>query len=152
MRSVAYMLHAVILELAIKVIWELDNGKKCKNTHNVSKLYKDLDSASQSDLKHLFDEKAQLIAESEGNMEGKQIRYGELVQFQSWEDTLTASEDVMVNFKYDGEFKGKSTAMGGVMWDGTTVWALNPIGELFCEAIHRYLRDRVQSCQSRKAT
>ena len=45
-------------------------------------------------------------------MEGKQIRYGELVQFQSWEDTLTANEDVMVNFKYDGEFKGKSTAMG----------------------------------------
>ena len=37
---------------------------------------------------------------------------GELVQLQSWEDTLPANKDVVVNFKYDGEFKGKSTARG----------------------------------------
>ena len=58
----------------------------------------------------------------------------------------------MENFKYDGEFKGKSTAMEGVMWDGTTVWALNAIGESFSEALHRYIRDRVRNWQSHKAT
>ena len=40
------------------------------------------------------------------------------------------------------------------MWDGTTVWALNLhlIEDPFCEALHRHIKDRVQSWQSRKAT
>ena len=145
-RSIAYMLHCIILELAIKVIWELEKREACKNTHCIDSRYKDLDSTSQSDLRRLFDEKAQRLADLEGTIEGKQKRYKELVQFQSWEDTLAANRDVMVNFKYDGEFKGRSTAMGGVMWmgDGTTVWALQPINGSFPEALHRYTMDRVE--------
>ena len=143
-RSIAYMLHCIVLELAIKVMWELEKREACKDTHRIDSLYKDLDCTSQSDLRRLFDEKAQLLADSEGTMEGKQIRYKELIQFQSWEDTLAANRDVMVNFKYDGEFKGKSTAMGGVMWDGETVWALQPINGSFPEAVHRYTMDRVE--------
>ena len=50
----------------------------------------------------------------------------------------------MVNFKYDGEFKGKSTAMGGVMWNGEDVWTLQPINGSFPEAVHRYTMDRVE--------
>ena len=64
-----------------------------------------------------------------------------------------AAADKLENFKYDGEFKGKSTAMvEGVMWDGTTVWALYSIGESFSEALHRCIRDRVRNWQSHKAT
>ena len=143
-RSIAYMLHCIVLELAIKVIWELEKRKECEPTHYINSLYKDLDSTSQSDLRRLFDEKAQQLADLEGTMEGKPIRYKDVVQFQSWEDTLAANRNVMVDFKYDGEFKGKSTAMGGIMWDGEIVWTLQPINGSFPKALHRYTMDRVE--------
>ena len=145
-KSVAYMLNAIVLEIAIKVIWELDNGGKCKHTHDISKLFKNLDCTSQSDLKCLFDEKTRLLANLEVTRGETRIRLGELLQFQSWEETLVANRGVMVKFKYDGRFKGKSSAMGSAMWneDGGIVWMLPPMNDSFLEALCRYTMDRFQ--------
>ena len=154
-RCVAHLLHAFILELAIKVIWELDNGQSCRFTHDISTLYGELTSTSQSDLKQLFDRHTNFLPNVEGtSRDGTAVRLGELTQFQSWEETLATNQDVVKDFKYDGEFRGKSTAMGAVMWNEKEkrVWAFPPKEWPFPKALHRYTQDRVQRWESGKAT
>ena len=144
-KSVVHMLNAIIFEIAIKILWELDNEKKPKNTHDIFKLYEGLKPNSQSDLKSLYDEKVKLLAGTEGNQGGQQVRFGDLVQFQSWEDALHANRDVMVNFKYDGIYKGKSSAMGSAVWNNETLWMMPPIEwSQFAESICLYVKDEVE--------
>ena len=38
-KNVAHMLNAIVLEIAIKVIWELDNNEDCRYTHNICSLF-----------------------------------------------------------------------------------------------------------------
>ena len=141
---IAYFLNAVVLEIAIKMIWELDKAKECRNTHHIYQLYKELDPISQSDLRNLFANKAQMLADVE--IEAQVSRLGELVQFQSWEDTLRANRDIMVNFKYDGKFSGKSSALGTVIWNNEdTLWVLPPLNFMrFPEAVYLYTLNRLE--------
>ena len=144
-KTVTHFLNSIVLEIAIKVIWELDQNKDCRNTHDIYELYNELDPVSQFDLRSIFDEKAQMLADMKINTPASNL--GNLVQFQSWEDTLKANRDIMVNFKYDGEFNGKSSAMGTVIWsiEEDIMWALPPLNFVhFSEAVYSYTRDRVQ--------
>ena len=144
--KISHFLNSIVLEIAIKIVWELDKGKNCRNTHDIYELYNEIDPISQSDLRNLFYEKARILADIKGkNKEGTQRRLGELVQFQSWKDTLRANRDIMVNFKYDGEFTGNSSAMGTVMWNNhDTLWILPPLKFVrFPEAVYLYTLDRV---------
>lgn len=148
-RIISHFLNALVLEIAIKVIWELDNAKECRYIHDIYQLYQELDPASQSDLNNLFNEKATIIANMEGDaQDGTRIRIGDLVQFQSWEDTLRANRDIMQNFKYDGEFNGKSSAMGSVMWNNETLWIFPGLNFVrFPEAVYQYVYDRLQKIE-----
>ena len=146
-KQIAHMLNAIVLEIAIKVLWELDNNEECGYTHDIGGLYKGLNPKTRQKVKEIYDEKAVSLAGIEGtNKKGKRIRLGDLVRFQSLDEALEANEDTMKNFKYDGEFKGKSSAMGSVIWDVTTLWTMPPMDHArFPEALYRYTMDRVQN-------
>ena len=139
-----HMLYAIIFEISIKIIWELDNNKECRFTHNISELFDELSYDSQQCLGNIFDEKSTAIAQLQGtDKSGNPVRIGDLVEFQSIREALEANEDVMKNFKYETRYNGKSSLMGSVIWSAELVWILPQIGERLPEALYRYVEDRV---------
>ena len=147
-KRVAHMLNSLVFEIAIKVIWELDNNRDCRFTHDVRTLYWELADRSQRELKQLYDEKSAILAALAGtDKKGRSVRVGDLTQFQSLQEALIANEDTMKNFKYDGVFNGKSSAMGSVMWNEEMdrIWVLPPLEHMrFPEALYNYTVNRVQ--------
>ena len=144
-KMVAHLLNSIVLEITVKVIWELDNNAACPHTHNIRRLYGELEDKSQQELKQIYDDKAALLAGLGGNdKKGRSIRLGELVQLQSLHEALEANEDTIKNFKYDTEFKGKSSAMGSIIWEGDIGWTLPPLSQRIPEALYCYAKNRLQ--------
>ena len=99
-KKIVHMLGAIALEIAIKVVWELDNSYECRFTHDVMTLFSELTERSQRELRSMYNEKSAIIAKLEGtDRKGKRIRISDLVEFQSFDEALTANEDTMKNFK-----------------------------------------------------
>lgn len=144
-KHVSHMLNAVVLEIAIKVLWELDNDNKCRHTHDINTLYEELNEKSRRELKNIYNEKLAVLAGLKGtNKEGQEIRIDDLVHFQSLKDALIANEDTMKNFKYDGDFNGKSSAMGSLIWNEEVFWTMPPLGHVrLREALYHYTVGRV---------
>ena len=140
------MLNAIVLEIAVKVIWELDHNRDCKYTHNISKLYGQLTEKSRGDLEVIYDAKSKFLAGLEGtNKKAQRVRIGDLVRMQSLQEALLANEDTMKNFKYNANFNGKSSAMGSVIWSNELIYTIPPLNrERLPEALYKYTLDRVQ--------
>ena len=153
-KNVAHMLNAIVLEIAVKVIWELDNNEDCRYTHNIRSLYEELSEKSRLELSNIYDEKLAILSGLEGTSKGgERIRIGDLVQLQSFQDALVANEDTMKNFKYDGDFNGKSSAMGSVIWSKETLWTIPPLNyRRIPEALYHYTMSRVQKANSREGS
>ena len=140
-----HMLYSIVFEIAIKVIWELDNQKDCRNTHDIGNLYDQLSEASQQHIQSLYDQRLSALTALEGNnKEGVRVKVIDLTTFQSLRDALRANEDTMKNFKYEVKYKGKSSAIGNVIWNETTAWIIPPIYDCFPEALYRYTVDRLE--------
>ena len=142
-KMVCHLLYAIIFEISIKVIWELDSGTKADQTHDIGKLYKGLEKGSQECVKEIYDDQIAKWAGVEGTMEEKKKTLGQFVQFSSFYEALEANRDTMVNFKYDTMFKGKSTLIGSAIWDGQTIWALPPGYTSFAARLFNYTEIRV---------
>ena len=137
-----HMLYSIVFEIAIKVVWTLENQATHKNTHNIAKLYKELSSQSQLEIHKIYCEERVTFCRV-----GKAIfsQLGKVVNFQSLKEALLANEDTMKNFKYHHEFKGKSSVFGSVIWGAETFWVLPPLeGARFPEALYVYVADRVE--------
>ena len=144
-KHVAHMLNAIAFEIAIKVIWELDHRKDCRFAHNISDLFQELTEKSRGDLEAIYDMKSASLARLQGNYtKGRRIRLGDLVSFQSFRDALAANEETMKNFKYEGNFDGKSSAMGSLIWGEDLLYTLPPSKqERIPEALYNYVKVRV---------
>ena len=147
-KHISHMLNAIVFEIAVKVIWELDNNRECRHIHDIGALYQQLSEKSRREMEEIYDEKSAILAGLEGtDKKGNRIQLSDLVEFQSLEEALIANEDTMKNFKYDGVFNGKSSAMGSIMWDKERdlMWALPPLEHVrFPEALYYYTMDRLQ--------
>ena len=145
-KHVAYLLNAIVFEIAIKVIWELDKNKECRFTHDICALNGELSGDSQRELKEIYEEKTSMLAELKGtDNNGRQTKLADVVKFQSLREALLANEDTMKNFKYDGVFDGKSSSMGSVIWNKDTLWTLPPLNqERLPEALYHYSMNRVR--------
>ena len=69
-KNVAHMLNAIVLEIAVKVIWELDNNEDCRYTHNIRSLYEELSEKSRLELSNIYDEKLAILSGLEGTSKG----------------------------------------------------------------------------------
>ena len=117
-RKVCHFLYAMIFELAIKIIWEVENEKECEHHHRILEFYKELSREKQWKIKGLYNAQAALIKTQEGfQRTGKRVHVNDLTQYQSLEEALEANSDTVTNFKYEGLFRGKSSVIGGVMWN-----------------------------------
>ena len=139
-----HLLYTIVFEIVVKVIWELDNQKECPFIHNLVKLYSELSPDSQQEIVALYDFAAKALAESGGTRDdGTRVQIGRLVRLQSLDEALEANEDTMKNFKYDLQFKGKSSIFGAVIWIEGLRWVppriegVDFLGKLFNYALNR---------------
>ena len=144
-KEVCHFLHAVVFEIGIKVIWALDKGKEYRRTHDILCLYWELSSEKRSRIKDLYDEQVSVLSVEGTNRGGKTIRVDSLVDFQSLEEALESNKDTITNFKYDGKFSGKSSAISGVIWDSTTLWVFPQGYVMFPEKLLTYARENLAS-------
>ena len=148
--STCHMLCAISLEIAIKILWDLehgDNDNGPRHIHNLLDIFPDLDKKVQQDLKDMYYKKAKELA----NIVPKDInvKISSIAKIaMSLCEVLRANRDIMVNFKYDNQFSGKSSAMGIVLWDVNKdrTYCLPPqtLEEIFSQTLLSYVEGKVR--------
>ena len=146
-KTVCHFLYAVVFELAIKIIWAIDKRDDCRPTHDIYCLYKELSQEKQSQIKELYDEQMSVI---KGNIkgtkeDGSSFRAEDLADFRSLEEALKYNKDTMTIFKYDGQFRGKSGAISGVIWNTESHWILPVRFVIFPIQLLAYAKENLES-------
>ena len=146
-KQVCYFLYAIVFELAIKMIWEVENGNESKHTHDILRIYRQLSHEKQSKIKELYDAQASLVRDREIHLDGNPIHLDEFTEYQSLEDALQANYETVVNFKYDGIYQDKSSVIGSVVWnkERNLYWLLREEYVVFPKALVKYAKEQVES-------
>ena len=112
-KYVIHFQYAIVFELSIKIIWEIEQGKNAPHSHNILRLYKELSLPLQQKISDMYDSQV-------SNMKKLISQIPELanlnLNLQSLEDALEVNEDIIKNFKYDGKISGKSSAFCSIVW------------------------------------
>ena len=145
-RMVCHFLYAVVFEIAIKIIWEVENKKECEHHHRILDFYTELSPERQSNIRQLYEKQsARVRRETATDRTGRRGCVDDLSEFQSLEDALKANYDTVTNFKYEGRFHGKSSVIAGVIWNHDRIWVLPNKYVVFPKEIIRYARECVES-------
>ena len=147
-KKVCHFLYAIIFELAIKIIWEVENGEECKHHHHILEFYTELSCEKQSKIRELYNVQASLIRTQEGEQRtGNFVHINDLTEYQSLEEALKANSTTVMDFKYDGLYRGKSSVIGGVIWNNETDLIVIFPEEfiIFPKELQKYAREIVES-------
>ena len=144
-KKACHFLYAIIFELAIKIIWEVEKGEECEHKHHILKFYKQLPCESQLKIKELYGAQASMIRTQEGRRKGNRISVNDLTKFQSLGEALKANYGTVTGFKYNGLYEGKSSVVGGVIWNEEigSSWILPERFVVFPREILKYAKERV---------
>lgn len=120
-KRVTHFLYALVFELSIKIIYEIEQGEKAPHHHNIWSLYnKKLSPASKKRIFDMYDNQVStaknLIVQFNGLPDTDGRPWDLNLDMQSLEEALKANEEIVVNFKYDGQFKGKCSVLCSMMW------------------------------------
>ena len=147
-KKVCHFLYAMIFDLAIKMLWEVENGKECEHHHRILEFYTDLSCEKQSRVRDLYNAQATLIRNQEGRQRtGNGERVDHLTEFQSLKEALEANWDTVTNFTYEGLFHGKSSVIEGVIWneDEELIYIFPQRYAIFPKELLSYAREVVDS-------
>ena len=126
----------MVFELSIKIIYEIEQGKKAPYHHNILCLYKKLSPAVQQKISDLYDVQVSNMKKVISECNGRRNRGGKIVNLkpdlQTLEDALEINQQTVKNFKYDGGFNGKSSVFCSTMWTNDRIMLLP---NLLAEAI-----------------
>ena len=120
-KMTAHFLYAIVFELCIKIIWEIEHNEPPKPNHDILSRYRELSKESRQAISDMYDNQVKFTQNiiSRSNS-GVTDNYGETVslciELQSLEDTLKSNPETMRDFKYDGKLTQKSSAFGSIMW------------------------------------
>ena len=120
-KMTAHFLYAIVFELCIKIIWEIEHNEPPKPNHDILSRYTELSKESRQAISDMYDNQVKITQNiiSRSNS-GVTDNYGETVslciELQSLEDTLKSNPETMRDFKYDGKLTQKSSAFGSIMW------------------------------------
>lgn len=119
-KFVTHFLYAMVFELSIKIIYEIEQGEAAPRHHKISILYKDLSPAAQQKISDLYDVQVSNMKKVISECNGRRNKGGKIVNLkpdlQTLEDALEVNEQTVTNFKYDGGFNGKSSVFCSTMW------------------------------------
>ena len=147
-KKVCHFLYALVFELAIKIIWEIEHGEECDCHRRILDFYTELSRKKQSRIRELYNAQASLIKTREGlQRTGNRVCVNNLTEFQSLEEALEANYDTVTNFKYEGLFHGKSSVIEGVIWneDVELIYILPQRYVIFPKALLNYAKEIVDS-------
>ena len=103
-RTAARLLYAIALEAGLKALWEIDNDREAKRTHELREIFAGLRCSRREKHMRWYD----LIAESSGAS-------------VSLREALETNANMVKDFKY-GDFDGNiESAVGGEVVDGSVV-------------------------------
>ena len=120
-KMTAHFLYAIVFELCIKIIWEIEHNEPPKPNHDILSRYRELSKESRQAISDMYDNQVKITQNiiSRSNS-GVTDNYDETVslciELQSLEDTLKSNPETMRDFKYDGKLTQKSSAFGSIMW------------------------------------
>ena len=127
-KTVTHFLYSMIIEISIKVIWEIEHGKTPAYNHDILIRYNELSQESQQKISDMYDLQVANIKDLISRCNGSIDKGGRIVNItldhQSLEDALEANEQTVKNFKYDGRFNGKSSALCSIMWTDNRIYVL----------------------------
>lgn len=146
-KKACHFLYSIVFELVIKIIWEVENRRECEHHHNILEFYTELSCEKQSRIEELYDTQASLVRTQEGERNGDRIRVDDLTQYQSLKEALKANYTTVTKFKYDGLYQGKSSLIGGVIWNKEIDlhWILPKRFIVFPNELLKYAREIVES-------
>ncbi len=104
-----YYLQAVVLELVIKMFYELDLRKPAPFTHNLVNLFNELNKETKDFGVAKFDEAR--------NRRRKQFEQIKDVEFHPLQDVLANNEMIVKNFKYDVIGVPSNSSVDGTFYD-----------------------------------
>lgn len=123
-----HFLYATVIELSIKIIWAILKNKIAPHKHNILSLYEEFPEEQQQEIKRLYDlqipNAKYIISQAKGQIDSLGGIVDIRLNLQSLEDTLKSNQQTMTDFKYDGQFNGKSSALCSIMWDDDEVMLL----------------------------
>ncbi len=115
-------LHFNILELIIKIVYEIDKDKIAPYTHNIFKIYNDLSERYQKYLENEFEKI---------NIKSKKILTSTNIKYNSFKDVLKSNENNIKNFKYTSKISENTTLLFSYINK-----ILNKIENEFIKTIH----------------
>ena len=143
-KMTVHFLYAIVFELCIKIIWEIEHNKPAKPNHDILSQYRELSKESRKAISEMYDNQVKITENiiSRSNS-GVKDNYGDTVnlcvELQSLQDALISNPQTMRDFKYDGRFTGKSSAFGSIMWSKDRKYILpNPNFIVFPEHLLTY--------------
>ena len=143
-KMTGHFLYAIVFELCIKIIWEVEHNVPPKPNHDILSRYRELSKESRQAISDMYDTQVQntentISRANSGVMDNKGDVVALCIQLQSLQDALKSNPQTMRDFKYDGKFTGKSSAFGSIMWSNDRVYILpNPEFIVFPEHLLTY--------------
>ena len=129
-KMTVHFLYAVVFELCIKIIWEIEHNKPPKPNHDILSRYIELSKESQQAISDMYDNQVKITENviSRSNS-GVTDNFGDTVnlciELQSLQDALKSNSQTMRDFKYDGKLTRKSSAFGSIMWSRDRIYILS---------------------------
>lgn len=127
-KFVTHFLYAMVFELSIKIIYEIEQGEEAPHHHNIWCLYRKLSPASKQKISGLYDVQVSNMEKVISECNGRRNRGGQIVNLkpplQTLEDALKINGQTIINFKYDGQVKGKSSVLCSTMWTDNRIFIL----------------------------
>ena len=119
------VLYPIVIELVVKHLWEEEcgTGTEAPRNHNVRKLFGDLKSETQRQIRTIYDECR--CGYDAAVQTGQQQRGPEAVavDMTNLEEALQWNEKAIKDFKYDLTPRGQSVPTG-MFWDSNTYWVV----------------------------
>jgi len=106
----AYYLGSVILELIVKILFELDHKKTAPFHHNIFKIYAQLEKNTKNDIEQIYNNSIMRRKEAFKNIDTE-------VKFPKLCEVLKVNEKMIKNFKYDGIGHSLNNAADGQFYN-----------------------------------
>ena len=114
-------LYAVVVELAVKHLWEQEHGKTAPHTHNVHKLFDQLSEKTRHEVEALYNN---CCDPYKAAVQAGQQQHGSdtvAVTMASLKEALHWNQGAVMDLKYDMTPRGQSVPCGS-FWSPELAW------------------------------